>query len=654
VASLRELLLEIKIKSDKKEVDATNQAFNQATASAAKFESNVQTAIGGLVALRGEAQKTAAVVNKIATTPLRPPNAATPLRAENSALPDVAAPVAAKRSQKDIFAGALNEAKGKINGVLNSVTSLRAGVLAFGAAVVGNFVSKFVGDVISAGDALDDMSKRTRLSAESLQVWQKFISENAAGAGPEVLESSVRRLTRAMAQAGKGAKQPVAAFKDLGVAFKNSDGTLRPTEEVLIDVGSALAKMDDDAKAAALATQLLGNAGTALVPAFEGGADAVRKQTAAMRENVAMSSEEAAALGKLDDSLGRSASAWKVIKARIVIGLLPLITLLINGWEALSKKVRDIVRTTSILQTAFLMLSGGGLWKLVQIVGAFVTKAGGWRVVMSMMGQGLRAAASAAFRFLVPLLLIEDFLTFLAGGKSVFGRAFDEIFGGGGAVKARNEILAFFDQITAKWNTEIAPAIAQVWPILQQIGTVVGSVILGALNLIGMALSDNKDKTLELANAFLNNMAPAVEAVRDMLSSLGRGLNAVGLGSAAAGVFDAASSLDDKAASMRGAGKTIARNDSSNGVAESDLAARMAVFNARSMPPGLANNPAGAAAANPVAVQAGGRVVTLTDNRKIEVTVPASPSPGATGRAVGQGVSNALDQDRRQVLSGVQ
>lgn len=40
------------------------------------------------------------------------------------------------------------------------------------------------------------------------------------------------------------------------------------------------------------------------------------------------------------------------------------------------------------------------------------------------------------------LLILEDFATFLVGGKSLFGRAFNEFFGPGGAKMFQQRLLA--------------------------------------------------------------------------------------------------------------------------------------------------------------------------------------------------------------------
>jgi hypothetical protein len=80
-------------------------------------------------------------------------------------------------------------------------------------------------------------------------------------------------------------------------------------------------------------------------------------------------------------------------------------------------------------------------------------------------GSALRIVGGFALRTLAPLLALEDFLVFLAGGESVTGELVDEIFGEGSEAKAQEfvakttkafgELFSVFDPIKNKkiWQT---------------------------------------------------------------------------------------------------------------------------------------------------------------------------------------------------------
>lgn len=699
--SLRELLLEIKVKVDKAAVHETDAAFEHATSSAQTFESTLHKAVSQMRGVREGARQALSFTDQLARSlrdvgavqaaqalgfrpargpappapsgraaeqgPTHAPRLAPPAPTARTGtlvapeIPTARSGVAgiwdlvklrieAARGAARAAAVDMQKASDATGGLLDKLLNLRGALLASAAGLAATAVNQYVSSVLKGAGDLKDASERTRMSAESLQAWQGFATK--AGAEAAAVETGFRKLANVMAGAARGGKAQAKAFQDLGVEYKDArTGALRPIEDVMIDVGAALANLDDDAKASALSMQLLGGAAAALVPAFSDGASAVRKRLAHAKEHVALTNAEVGALDELDDALENARSNVSALGKRIVVALVPVLRVWIVNLERATKWVLRMAKETKALQALFVALAGGGIWKLVGVSEAFIAKAGGWRLALAIIGGGLRAAASFALRFIAPLLVIEDFLVFLAGGKSLFGRAFNEIFGTDGAAKARDAILGFFAEIQTYWTTQVAPSLASVWPVLEGIAKIAGSLILGALNLVGMALSDNKNKTLELANAFLNNMAPAVEVVRDAITGIGRALNALGASSAAAALFDVATGLDKDAASMRGAGKTIG-NDGTGGLIEAQAAANLAVLRARL---GQAQVPAmpvpSDRASTPRAIV--GKEITINDQRKTEIKVGDTSNPGAVGRAVRSAQDGALERDRRRTLDAV-
>jgi hypothetical protein len=449
-----------------------------------------------------------------------------------------------------------------------------------------------------------------------------------------------------MVAATKGGKLQAGAFKDLDVEFKNADGSLRSVEDVLIDAGSALANLDDDAKASALSVQLLGPAGAALVPAFNKGAVAVRQLTAELRENVSLNAEEVDRLDAVGKAVERGTKKWKALKDRVVVALLPLLQKLAAGFEKVSKWILRMAKETQTLQAIFAALAGLGIARLITLFGAWVVKVGGARAAMLLLGNGLRAAAVAAARFVLPLLLIEDFFTFLAGGKSLFGRAFEEIFGSGGAQKAREEILAAFQAIGRVLREEVAPIIKEIATNPFFTGAVAGavSVVLSLLNLIGMAFTDDIKKLDELGERFFQNSARITNLIDGLIAKVKE------LGQAIANVVSENLPKIANAASYVVPGGLGVRTGIS--VAQkvggwfSDKVRDVKNF---ASGPGIPHVPMGGTPMAPSSSKA----VNLTDQRKIEINVGANSAPGAVGRAVGGAVDGALIKDRRQTLNAL-
>lgn len=79
------------------------------------------------------------------------------------------------------------------------------------------------------------------------------------------LENALRRVSRVMVDTPD-------KFAEIGVAIRDANGELRPTSDVMSEIADVLASMPDGAEKTALAFELMGRNGTALIPMLNGGA----------------------------------------------------------------------------------------------------------------------------------------------------------------------------------------------------------------------------------------------------------------------------------------------------------------------------------------------------------------------------------------------
>jgi hypothetical protein len=671
--ALRELVLSLRIKADKAGIKEVDQAFDHAAKSATFFENGAYKALKKvgeqLDANAKKAREFAKALLPAGALPTAPrPPAPSDRRAQqvrealgmhsgpqaprpgqSLAAPDVSkfldtrsAPKRAFDSFRESAHNALMSAgqaadrfNAKFDGVVKSVFNARTAFAGLAVVAGAVAIAHFVGDVVEAGAELHTMAQRTRMSVETLQVWRTVAEGVNADAG--AVEGAFQKLSKAIAGAAKGGKAQAAAFKDLGVEFKN-----RSTEDVLIDTGAALAALGDDAKASALAVQLLGPAGAALVPAFKNGSAAVRKLTADLRENVVMNAEEAARLEEVGSAVDRGTKKWTALKQRAIILLLPLLEALSSGFEKVSKWVLRMVKETSTLQAGFAALTGLGIGRMVTMLISWVSRVGGARAALSLLSGGLRTAAMAAAEIILPFLLIEDFLTFLQGGKSVFGRAFEEIFGEGGAQKAREGILKVFQDISKVLTEDVMPVIRDIAnsPFVTGVMKVAGETFLGLLNLIGIAFTDDSKKIDELGDRFMKNTAGMSDAIDKLIAKVkdffGMGGDGPTLTPPPA-LTAASQALAQKSKFFADQPEQAQSWRDGFGVKPGTVPTMPAI-------PGVV--PAPAAPPQP-------KQLNLTDNRKIEVNVGPNATPGATGRAVVDAVTAYQQVDQRQILRAV-
>ena len=131
----------------------------------------------------------------------------------------------------------------------------------------------------------DDIVTQSKVYSMSTKELQKY---NAAAELVDVnataIVSTHRKLERNMLNAQLGSKKQALAFKELGIEYKNADGTLRDGDEVWTDTIEALSKMKNETTRDAYAMSLMGRSATELNPLIEDGAEGYRTLTEAMQK----------------------------------------------------------------------------------------------------------------------------------------------------------------------------------------------------------------------------------------------------------------------------------------------------------------------------------------------------------------------------------
>lgn len=175
--------------------------------------------------------------------------------------------------------------------------TLAAG-LAGAAATAGAAVLASVKSYVDLGDSLDEMASRTGFGVEALSELQH--AAKLSGSDLSGLEASVRRMQRTVTDAAGGSKSAADALGALGVSVSELEG-LSP-EEQFNKLTAALADVEDASEKAALAQELFGRNGTALLPMLDGGAAGLAAMRQEARElGVVMSEDDAKAAAQLAD-----------------------------------------------------------------------------------------------------------------------------------------------------------------------------------------------------------------------------------------------------------------------------------------------------------------------------------------------------------------
>ena len=142
---------------------------------------------------------------------------------------------------------AMAEREAALGGILPGVTAALGGVVALTAGLSA------LADEI---DTLGDVAARANLSTSIVEAFGQAAREG--GAGLDEVAGSLQMFMRRTVEAASGTGTAADAFDKLGVSLKNSDGSLRSTEEVLKQTVARIASIPDPTQRAAAAVEVFG------------------------------------------------------------------------------------------------------------------------------------------------------------------------------------------------------------------------------------------------------------------------------------------------------------------------------------------------------------------------------------------------------------
>ena len=158
------------------------------------------------------------------------------------------------------------------------------------------------------GDSIGKMSKRTGFSAEALS--ELSFAAQQSGTDIGAFENGVRRMQRTITDAGQGLKSASDALGMLGLSYSQI-ARLSPEAQFKL-IADRLSQIKNPTTRAAMAMQIFGRSGTAMLPMLDQGAAGIEALQAEARAlGLTMSSEDAKAAEDFTDALGR---LWKVVK----------------------------------------------------------------------------------------------------------------------------------------------------------------------------------------------------------------------------------------------------------------------------------------------------------------------------------------------------
>lgn len=252
------------------------------------------------------------------------------------------------------FRGDLNRAANDLNafqrfaGTTVGKVAIAAGAAA---AAVGVAMIAMGKSAIDAADNLNDLSKQTGISTEALS--QLEYAAEQSGTDLEGLTTGLRKFVRESTDAASKAGAARDAFSLIGVSVSDAAGTLKPTEQLLLDVAERFSQYEDGAAKAAFAQELFGKSGAALIPFLNEGRTGIeRLMKEADRLGLTLKGTTAQAADDFNDNLGKLKSQVAGIGLQIAEEFLPALI-------DITKAFSEMLATKSDLSGFFKAISTG-------------------------------------------------------------------------------------------------------------------------------------------------------------------------------------------------------------------------------------------------------------------------------------------------------
>lgn len=121
---------------------------------------------------------------------------------------------------------------------------------------------------------ISNMSSRLGVGVESLSAFSLIAQKN--GVSAEELGDSLKDLSKNIGDSVKN--EDVKKFEEIGINLKKSNGEIKTTEEVFLELSEVFKNSKDDSIEVSKAMELMGESGLKLLPILNKGSDALKNQ----------------------------------------------------------------------------------------------------------------------------------------------------------------------------------------------------------------------------------------------------------------------------------------------------------------------------------------------------------------------------------------
>lgn len=450
-----------------------------------------------------------------------------------------------------------------VNNIGNSINNFVTGVLAPAMAGLASldFFKTMSDDIVQS----DRLSESLGMNIEKFSAWQN--AAELAGVEAEEVASLFSDMNDWKLDFDLNDSGPLKDFIDNGLisGVRDANGEMKKTEDYILEIADALAKMDKE-QANGLLVQM-GVSDLNMVAWLQQGGDAIREQLELMKKFGTYSEEDAKMATEFSMSIKLLSMGFKKSMLPLFHLLAPILTQIAKKFGDLSAEIQNFIpkiedissageNVAQNVQQAFSvlynnimafapLLAGVGLMKLIGIFKSMATSIKKASIVarafiLSPWGIALTSLLAIG-------VAVQDFIKWLNGGDSALSSFFETLFGDADNAKiiiddtfdsiknAYSKVIENFSTLIPKF-TELGKAVIDLFSaivnskgfdlVLSVIVAVIGFIVGAITQFIGF-LFDNSDVIVSIiggiADAFtflIGVMTSIVNFISSLITSI--------------------------------------------------------------------------------------------------------------------------------------
>ena len=283
---------------------------------------------------------------------------------------------------------ALNAMKGFSNGSVAAMAAVGAAVAAVIEGVKA--LTQMTLDVASDVDTIITESLVTGIDTKTDQALQ--YAENLVDVSVSSMTGSLSKLMQNMNAARNGNEDLAKTFQSLGIEIQNSDGTLRDSYDVMMDVVDALGMIESGTERDVVTTQLLGKSAQELNPLIEAGSKALKEYGAqAEAMGYILDESQIEKLGEVDDAYQTVQLSIEALKKQMAAEFAPAAKEAMELFADVVQKAGEYLQKSGLIENLATIITS--LISIIRAVGNIVAGIPGFTQSLNALMQVLKTVA---------------------------------------------------------------------------------------------------------------------------------------------------------------------------------------------------------------------------------------------------------------------